>query len=149
MKERERRFAQLDLDARERLRRRLERIVVLDEPTELLPGAGDERVRAAVLGFIKRLDRDIEAPRELVDVSEPGALGMQARRLAVFERERVELGSLEAQQLELRVALRVAALRLLELRLRLLPRAVRRGHVADGLLEAAVRVEQRTLVRGV
>src|SRR5690606_18688159 len=145
--QRECRLAELDLDARKRLARLTQRIVVLDEPLELLPGAGDERVRAAAFGLVQRLDRELEATRELVDVREPAALGVQARGLAVLERERLELGRLKAQQLELRVPLRVAALGLLELRARFLPRSVGGGDVADELAKPAVRVEQRALVR--
>src|SRR5690606_5552346 len=66
-----------------------------------------------------------------------------------LEREGLELGRLEAQQLELRIALTVAALRRFEPRVRVLPLAIGRRDVAHELPEAAVRVEQRTLVRAV
>src|SRR5690606_35684941 len=131
----------------ERLARRTQRVVVLDEPLELLPGARDERVRAAGLGLVQRLDRELEAAGKLVDVREPAALCVEARRLAVLEREPLELGGLKAQQLELRAPLHVAAFRLLEPRVCVLPCPVSGRDFARELPEPAVRIEQRALVR--
>src|SRR5690606_29791882 len=144
--QREGRLAQLDLDVRERLRRLAQRVVVLDEPLDLLPGARGERMRAD-LALVERLDRRLEAAGELVHVREARAFGAEARGLGVLERERLELRRVEACELELGVALRVAAAQALEPLLERAPCAKRLGDVGRERLEAAVRVEQRALIR--
>src|SRR5690606_24161570 len=104
------------------------------------------RMRAD-FGFVERLDRRLEAAGQLVDVREPCTLGGKTRGLVVLERERFELRRLEACQLALGIALRVAAAQPFEPLLERSPGAKRVRDVGCEGFETAVGVEQRALIR--